>query len=68
MTQNMETVRKAPLVPDLGPRVGARVFVAGRGEAVVLAVGLSRWGQRMWRCQLLSGKIVSASRSRLRSL
>lgn len=53
------------IAPDLGPRVGARVRVSGRGLGVVTLVDLSRWGQRLYLVRLDTGRRVGATLPRL---
>ena len=57
--------------PYLGPRVGSKVRVVGKGYgsgwlATVLAVGPSRWdGGLVWRVQFPNGKTIAKRRHQL---
>ena len=59
------------ITPDLGPRVGSKVRVVGKGYgsgwlATVLAVGPSRWdGGLVWRVQFPNGKTIAKRRHQI---
>lgn len=62
------------ITPNLGPRVGSKVRVIGRGYgsgwlATVLAVGPSRWdGGLVWRVQFPNGKTIAKRRHQLQEV